>query len=449
MSSSQTSNIYTNYIQSIQNLNFTFRDPATNLGDQVNNLFPPVIAELQLTPTPNASDFNGLTFTSPMNAVINDMSTGSQAPTLFGAPLPPYGITPTGARENITNFTKFIVDVTSNITSGLTTVTTDPNSIFNLLYSDFETAEGISQTPGDLGDLQDLMPVIQAQFGPNPTTAQIEQFKQTYFTNAFNAFLSNYTFRQVIFPDQGIPLTNPTTQSSFTTAGNDFFNDWHSFLTARTSIDTSGGGFANLTTYQQLFSAFIPQATTQDFQTALQQFYNSQVSQNGYFLPSQSLGAWITQVEADAATVNQTSSTVVSPSDAQKLVVVNKLIFLLIQMIDLIQRTSATQADRLTFYANVQQAYTDLINRVPIFNTGQLSSVVSDSGQSIANLGQTLQADTQSWSSNLQAFRDQFGTEGKAHETAVQQSGQTVNNQADLITAILQEMNTIVQTVFK
>ena len=117
-------------------------------------------------------------------------------------------------------------------------------------------------------------------------------------------------------------------------------------------------------------------------------------------------------------------------------------------MIAVIQQTAAAQAGNLNALTEWDQAYTSLIANIPVFTVGDTSpfsgnnSTAASSRQELNNLNQTL-------SQNLQGYRSLVENNEKGVQSNINNFNDDVNSQASLCTSILQEMQTILQTIFQ
>lgn len=279
--------------------------------------------------------------------------------------------------------------------------------------------DGISSN--SLGDWDSL--------NPDGSVSFIE-FANEQFLTSMNHFLTFYIFQPNL-------------------TGEEFVNDWLKYVSARTSIETSPtSDGTKLTTYRDLYFSFVPNATEADFQSNFQAFYNSVKTDNNYFLPSQFLDQWFSQVQSIRnIQTNQNSS--VTGTNAYKTSIIFEIFSLLTDMIGTLQKVAASQGDRLTFYANAQKAYTDLIGKIPTITRDNLTPYVDDSDTNLNQLAQEISTINDAYTEKLKSYRSILGDDAKQQQSVVNQSNEAVNQQADLATALLQELSTILQAIFK
>lgn len=265
-----------------------------------------------------------------------------------------------------------------------------------------------------------------------------EEFAQLLLEQNFSYFLRNYNWPQVIQPVD--------------TYARQFWLDWQRFLAARTTIDESGApqlaqGVNIAVDYRDLYNAFVPGGSEEDFRERLVSVYREVTERDGYFNPNHHLKDWLEEVQT-AATFNSGRISPVAGNSSERVRVLMRLFILLVEMIDVLQRVTAAQADRLKFYAEYQKAYTQIIALVPLVDLKTIEFVEADANER-SNLVNQLQATTGGWTETLRGYRSALGDEAKQHQTAVNQSNEIVNQQAQLGTSILQQMSTILTTIFK
>lgn len=320
-------------------------------------------------------------------------------------------------------------------------------------YLDFAREFWLSQgVPGLSSQGLDLGTDFPNVVGTSPIAPDEGELFHNLFEAAFAHFIQNYDYN---FNSQ-VPLTA--------------FNDaWMKFLTSTNFISSDSANIPslqfggetpsnfvanNLTSYRDLYFAFVPNASQADFTATFTKFFDDQVTQNGYFVASQFAGNWFQLVLQKKLAVTLGGTTGVEGTDSIKLSVIFKLFALLTDMLGTLQKVAATQAQRLTFYANIQQAYTNVMGRIPTITVDNLSGSTFSTDPT-TNLNDTntaqqqISAITQSYTEKLRSYRSMWSDESRSHETAVNQSNETVNQQSNLATALLQEVSSILQGIFR
>lgn len=131
-----------------------------------------------------------------------------------------------------------------------------------------------------------------------------------------------------------------------------------------------------------------------------------------------------------------------------KTLIMDRIFKLLIQMVNTLQGVAAAQAARLNFLTQWQKAYTDLQNQIHTFiqNNGDY---ISGGGSDASNARDDLNRVNSTYVQNLQNQNSVISDDAKALQSNVNQSNDAVNQQSDIATSILQEMTTILGTIFK
>lgn len=295
----------------------------------------------------------------------------------------------------------------------------------------------------------DLSGVIQL----NGDVSDPKQFAQ--LEAAFKDFVSAYPYA-----GNGSPASDPTNTLT------EFFQKWRDF-TAISSVIASTppgsptaaveilGGFV-VPTYETIFNSFFPAYATPAvnpssptgqtyFAEYMQQFYQGEVQRYGFFTPSHSLTNWIGYVQ-DLAGVTMNPTARVPET---KTIIINNLLLLLISMIASIQNVAAAQADRLRLYSTWQRAYTSVLGQVHVF-TATSADRLAGTAQAQIDARRDLQTNFNSAViQRLTSQKDVVTDDAKALQSRVNQSSDAFNEQANIATALLQEMSTILSTIMK
>ena len=135
-------------------------------------------------------------------------------------------------------------------------------------------------------------------------------------------------------------------------------------------------------------------------------------------------------------------------NDGPRLAIIWKVFALVVSMIGVIQKVAGVYADRLQRLSQWDTAYTNLISNIPVFTVGDGSPF--DGGSSTeASKRQELNTKNQTLSQNLQGYRSLVESTEKGVQSKVNNLNDAVNSQADLGTSLLQQMQTILSSIFK
>ncbi len=142
-------------------------------------------------------------------------------------------------------------------------------------------------------------------------------------------------------------------------------------------------------------------------------------------------------------------NTRLAPGNYTASIVLNKIFHLIGIVLTSMQSVAAAQASRLTIYSSWQTAYSDMMNQIHTFSANN-----GDAGvQSPTDSGQTnVRSDMNKLNSQLiqvmQNRQSIIGDDAKALQSNVSQSNDAVNQQATMGTSILQDLSTLLGTVF-
>lgn len=161
--------------------------------------------------------------------------------------------------------------------------------------------------------------------------------------------------------------------------------------------------------------------------------------------------------ELGASFINTASS--VSSEHSKRVAVLDRIFRLIALMIGSLQSVAAAQANQITFLSNWQRVFTNMISQIETFSRGDGSIFgISETGTSQddlnrdgllseiradANTKQTTRRET------LSAFRDTVQSTAKREQTRVQQSQDAISQQANMATAILQQLATILGSIYR
>ena len=277
---------------------------------------------------------------------------------------------------------------------------------------------------------------------------------QNQFMNSFTHFLQTYPF-----PDK--------TQFSFGTA-EQFFTNWATYMTATATVQNTTGAATGLPAFEQIWTSFgFPQS---GFQDAITKFYQNMLKQtgngnaaNGYFIPSQLFSSWMESVKDQYLHTMIISSV---PGDGNEVLVIDRILRLLIQLVGILQNITASQAQRLTFLTKWQSAYNNLLTDIPTFTQGDGSAIDSNptptnsdvvkygtdltkEGKDEATQRDKVNEKLSALQDKTRARRDSIGDQAKAMQSLVNQSQTTSNAQTDMVTAFLTTLDTILAAIYK
>jgi hypothetical protein len=291
----------------------------------------------------------------------------------------------------------------------------------------------------------------------NPASPPSTMTQTEYLNNAFAQFIANYQSLQG-------PASAATDVS--------FLNNWGSFtaVTATLLSDSTGSKLnkGNLASYQALYTQAFGSSPSVSFTSFVQTFINNEVATKGFFLPSMSLPDFTSLL--NDITKHLTAATFVSPSNttltadvtslesttpagfsliantnSSKVKVMITVLIQLVNMLDSLQQTGIQQSNLLNFYTNWQTAYTESANNVPILTGAETSGPFANQSSE----AQSYDGFAEAVSQNLRDTRDLIGDNAKTEESNINNTNQAEQQAASLGTSILQQLNTIMQSLLQ
>lgn len=130
-----------------------------------------------------------------------------------------------------------------------------------------------------------------------------------------------------------------------------------------------------------------------------------------------------------------------------KTLLLDEVFDLLVEMIGVLQNAAVAQSNRVNFLSEWQKAYTDAMDQVHSFagNNGDYYDDPDADSDLMSNLNQT----NSIYTTTEQNRRSVVSDDAKALQTTVNQTSDAVNNQSSLATSFLQEMSTLLSTIFR
>lgn len=129
--------------------------------------------------------------------------------------------------------------------------------------------------------------------------------------------------------------------------------------------------------------------------------------------------------------------------------ILNNIFNLILNMVTSLQNVAVAQADRLTFLTKWQKSYTDTMAQIHTFiqGGGDGISAANESWQGAAR--QSLNQLNSNYIQTLQNRQSVVSDDAKALQSHVNQSNDAVNQQSNLATAIIQELNTLLSSIYR
>lgn len=142
------------------------------------------------------------------------------------------------------------------------------------------------------------------------------------------------------------------------------------------------------------------------------------------------------------------SNTNLSTANFHKTFVLSNIFNLLLNMTTSMQNIAAAQADRLQLYTSWQQTFTDKMAQIKTFMVGG-GQFISGTDEPASQARQSLNQLNSNYIQTLQNRQSVVSDQAKALQSNVNQSNDAVSQQSNLGTAIIQEMNTLLGSIFR
>jgi|GEM_PF-3071399 len=264
------------------------------------------------------------------------------------------------------------------------------------------------------------------------------------FEQAFSKYLQNYPFNTQTatlngtYKNVAASSPGPWANNTLAVSGN-----WGDFQAQNVTMQDDF-----LAAAQAYGFSTVPQdLLTQIVYNALQK---NGTWNEGYFTPDSGYNEYVKQVvaaytQAIAGTINVGTTTV--GASTSKVNILNRILELLIDMIDTLQKVAGVQSDRLTFLTSWQRAYTDLQNQVPTFVDGG-NYVIGDISGGDTGRQKANQLDT-AFVETLRNNRSVISDDAKSVQSTINNSSDAVQQQTSMATAILQTFATILAAIYK
>lgn len=127
----------------------------------------------------------------------------------------------------------------------------------------------------------------------------------------------------------------------------------------------------------------------------------------------------------------------------------NSVMSLLVDMIKSMQSVAVAQANRLTVLVQWQQAYTNQMNSVHTFTASNGDAYVSSNDDSFTNKRQALNTTNSTYTEQMRANNNLVADTAKGLQTNINATQDAVNQQSNMATSIIQQMNSILSAIYK
>lgn len=203
--------------------------------------------------------------------------------------------------------------------------------------------------------------------------------------------------------------------------------------------------FSKNQSFEAIYKMYVRNPSDEDFQKRLNEFNQAQVKQKGYFNPSESVGDWTAALKADPGVVDSTKNL-----KTYDISVLNSLMALIIKIIGTLQDIAMTQSDVVKNLTEDISVYTTLKTQVPVFlkdgDKGFWSGSKTNQSQMRDSFNSILAGN---WTQLINAFNDTKQDQVKQAQGYVSNTANNVNQQIDLVTALIQMLKDVVSAILR
>lgn len=211
-------------------------------------------------------------------------------------------------------------------------------------------------------------------------------------------------------------------------------------------FDYAGVKITPLPSYEDMFKGAFPGATDINFESFLQTFYAGRMAADGYFAPGVDFTAFqqsITAALNNPTIVDFYNHKTLASLQSKRLLVFNRVYSLIANLLNVMQGLTGAQASRLIVMSQWQKAYTDSIAQLHVFTS-------ADPKPSDTTKRSDLNDFTNSNFRDIMRNNQQIvSDDAKSLQSSVNQSNDAVSQQANLATALIQELSSLLSAIFR
>lgn len=294
----------------------------------------------------------------------------------------------------------------------------------------------------------------------NPFIAAFNHFITGLYdsSNSLDNPILNNTMTAIVLNGQTVPFGTSAGDTSYihipTTPLDNFLAAFRKYLTSlvtmQKDINPDPSHPQKLTSYEEIYMAYVPGATHDGFAAAMKKFYKDTVAANVYFQPSQFIDKWMEQMQAvGSIQPNTIGISSLAGNDSSKVQVINRILVLLIKIIKSLQEVGIEQAGHLRFTTSYQRAYTTLQTQVPIFLRSSTGPLGGTGDQAIKDRGEINTVFNANIIDNLRNLRGLQEDSAKKQQSDLNQTNDAVNQQTDMATTFIQQMSSLLSSILR
>lgn len=128
---------------------------------------------------------------------------------------------------------------------------------------------------------------------------------------------------------------------------------------------------------------------------------------------------------------------------------IDKIFKLLVALIGSLQKTAAAQSNRFAFLTQWQKAYTDSMDQIHAFTAKNGDAFDDPTDTDQKNMRDNLNQVNSTYTEQLRSRRSVVSDDAKSLQTSINQSSDAVSQQTQMATSLLQQLSTILATIYR
>jgi hypothetical protein len=141
------------------------------------------------------------------------------------------------------------------------------------------------------------------------------------------------------------------------------------------------------------------------------------------------------------------SSSSLSSANFNQTARINQVFSQIVSLLGVLQSTAVVQSQNLNFLTSWQKAYTNLMSKVPVFTSA--STVFGGTATSAGNVRDDVNRINSTYLEQLRSQNSILSDTAKAMQTNISQTNDLVTQFGNMATALLEEMSTILTTIYR
>jgi len=147
----------------------------------------------------------------------------------------------------------------------------------------------------------------------------------------------------------------------------------------------------------------------------------------------------------------RTASEVLRYSEFERTLLIDTILKLIIKLIGSLQEVTAALSERLSFLSQWQKAYTDQMDQIVAFSKGAPTqdAVIGQSSSGASDARDNLNRVNATYTEQLRSRQSIVGDTADSLQTTVNQLSDAVSQQTSMATSLLEQLSTILTTIYK